>query len=233
MDVFFESGKNIPVNKLWKNPGGKKIIWAPHHSVREVPHTATFEQNYRFFLEYARAHSKETSWVVKPHPLLAISAVKAGIFQSAEEWNKYLREWEILPNAVVINGQYGDIFKTSDCMILDSVSFKAEYLYVHKPLLYLTSDMITNNEFGDLVQERLYTAPGNDFAAITEFIENISETDPNKYTREQFFRDELDYYSRNKMLARDRVYLEIGSLPKGGQWWRFRTKACSVLKYIL
>ena len=125
MDVFFESVKNTSINKLWKNPGGKKIIWAPHHSVQEDPHTATFEQNYRFFLEYARAHSKETSWAVKPHPLLAISAVKAGIFQSEEEWEQYLFEWDSLPNAVVVNGQYDELFKTSDCMILDSVSFKA------------------------------------------------------------------------------------------------------------
>ena len=46
-------------------------------------------------------------------------------------------------------GEYRAYFASSDAMILDSVSFMAEYLYVHKPALFLTREGERFNEFGE------------------------------------------------------------------------------------
>ena len=40
----------------------------------------------------------------------------------------------------MVTGEYLAYFASSDAMILDSVSFMAEYLYVHKPALFLTRE---------------------------------------------------------------------------------------------
>ena len=84
--------------------------------------------------EYVKNNTKTTSWVFRPHPMLRAGAVQQGVFKSEEEYDNYLEMWNELPNAQVIEGgMYVDIFETSDAMILDSVSFLAEYLYMHKP----------------------------------------------------------------------------------------------------
>ncbi len=68
IDLFFEDNK--PVDFQWKTarPDAVKIIWAPHWSIKGRPYVrfGTFNQNYKFMYEYAKAHP-ETSWVVKPH----------------------------------------------------------------------------------------------------------------------------------------------------------------------
>ena len=63
-----------------------------------------------------------------------------GVFVNGEEYDAYCRAWDALPNAKVVMGEYLAYFASSDAMILDSVSFMAEYLYVHKPALFLTRE---------------------------------------------------------------------------------------------
>jgi len=95
-------------------------------------------------------------------------------------------------------------------MILDSVSFLSEYLYVNKPMLRLTKPLKCNpfNEFGDIIRSALYDVPGDDFDGIADFICNIvGENDYLKGKREEIFDKYLNYPKRNNgLLASDYVY---------------------------
>ncbi len=196
----------------WKIAGKgpvKKIIFAPHHSIAEKPYYATFAANHRFFLAYARAHGEDTSWVFKPHPMLGLSCVKNGVFSSLDEYDAYCRAWDALPNAKVEMGEYLAYFASSDAMILDSASFMAEYLYVHKPALFLTREGERFNEFGEMVASLLYRASGTDYAAIEHFLDVLIERDPMKDARENFFRQVLDYAAEHRKSATQFIYDDI------------------------
>ena len=198
---------------IWKICGDKnkvkKIIYAPHHSINEMPYHSTFPKNYKFMLEYAKKHTSTTSWIFKPHPQLKYHSEKNGIFQSMDEYNEYVKEWDSLPNGRTLDGMYVDIFLTSDCMIFDSQSFMAEYLFVDKPSLYLMRENINFNEFGNEILEHLYTVAGDDFDGIANFIEKIAFSDPKKKLRKKFFDEYLDYYKDNKMTASEYIYRNI------------------------
>ena len=215
MDEFYNSNINHE-NEIWKLPKDcdkkvYKIIYAPHHSVfDENAGYSTFDQNYKYILEIAKKYSKNTSWIIKPHPLLRSRIIKNGFFKDEEEYDNYLKEWEKLPNArVVTDGTYFDIFKSSDTMILDSVSFLAEYQYVHKPLLFLTRETQKFNEFGDHLKKILYCVPGDDYDGIDNYINEVlfKNNDYMKKERNNFFNKYLDYYTyNNKQLASEYVY---------------------------
>lgn len=205
MDAFEDSISNELPACVWKGtePMNRavKIIYAPHHSISESSCAfSTFAENYEFIFEYAKHHPDTTSWILKPHPNLKDSAVKTGVFPSEEAFDAYIRAWNALPNArVVLEGSYIDVFKTSDGMILDSVSFLAEYQYTGKPLLFLTRPTQKFNAFGVLLREILYTAPGSDFDRIAEFIQKvlIEKNDPMKSKRKAFFDRHLNYRVAN------------------------------------
>lgn len=188
----------------------KKIIYAPHYSIKEgFAGFGNFDKIYQKIFEYAKSHKDTTSWVIRPHPMLRAQCVLEGLFKDEEEYDDYLRKWEDLPNASVSReGMYIDLFKTSDAMILDSVSFLAEYLYVHKPMLFLNRDRQTFNDFGQGLKEVLYTADGGDFEKICQFVETVvlQGQDSMKEKREKFFYDNLDYADRQAGLASDYIF---------------------------
>ena len=103
----------------------------------------------------------------KPHPTLRTKAVLAGIFKDDSEWEDYIKQWEDLENAAYVNdGMYQDLMCKSDAMILDSISFLAEYMYTSHPMLFLKRKEQRFNEFGKLVVEQLYQ--GMDKGRIVE-----------------------------------------------------------------
>lgn len=218
MDSFLKVHINSE-RKIWKIPVGvdnkkiKKIIYAPHWSVKDAfTGFGNFDKIYMQIYEYAKNNTKTTSWVFRPHPMLRAGAVQQGVFKSEEEYDNYLGMWNELPNAQVIeNGMYVDIFETSDAMILDSVSFLAEYLYMHKPMLFLTRDRNTFNDFGKELVKVLYKVDGGDFDGIRRFIETVvmRNQDTMQKQREDFFEKYLDYEKRNGMLASEYVYQYI------------------------
>ena len=202
-------GNIFPHEDVWKiNESTKiKIIWAPHFNL-EPGMNGTFYENYNWFYNFAKTH-KDVSWVVKPHPRMRVGAVEKGVFKSNEEYDDYIRKWNELDNAVVVeSGDYYNIFSTSDAMILDSLSFLAEYQFTGKPLLLLRPEEVRSmSEFGEKLISVLYTARGNAFDAITGFISNcIEDNDPQKESRKEFFSEYLDYKKRNGKMATDFIY---------------------------
>ena len=225
MDYFYDTRtrSEAEIRKLWKIPDGiksediKKVIIAPHHSVSEnaIFKFSTFPKNAYFFLYLAKKYCKEVSFVLKPHPNLRLRAVEEKIFESYEAYDAYLEEWNSLPNArVVQEASYLDIFDTSDGMIMDSISFLAEYTYVHKPLLFLKRKGQAFNPLGKRLLEGDYTAKGEDYVEIEKFLQEviIKGNDTLKDKRQQIFEDELDYMKRKDCCAGEYIYRDIVSL---------------------
>jgi len=188
----------------------KTIIYAPHHSVTYKNNkSSTFDINYRMIIEIARKYQNQIRWILKPHPMMAARCIEAGIFENYEKYQEYLDEWKNLRNAMVVSeGDYFDLFKMSDGMITDSISFLAEYQFTGKPLLLLESGLLKYNEFGDSVKEILYSCMGDDRLKIESFVENtvLDENDPMKSFRRSFYMMYLDYYSKQKKFANDIIY---------------------------
>lgn len=92
-------------------------------------------------------------------------------------------------------------------MILDSISFMAEYMYVHKPLIFLTRKEQSFNEFGENILKTLYTVPGNDFENIKKHIYEVlyNDSELQKKQRDAFFDQTLDYININGCDAKDYI----------------------------
>lgn len=195
----------------------KVIIYAPHHSVHYTEFkAATFENNYRDMLNLAKKYADSTYWIYKPHPLLRSHSVLGKVFKSVEEYDKYENEWDSLPNAKVITGgDYFSVFKGSDAMITDSVSFLAEYQFTGNPLLLLESGMESYNEFGQEIVCILYKCDGSAISEIEEFVVNvIKDHDEMKHERKQFFEKNLSYIMEGATANR-RMYDDIVQLLDG------------------
>lgn len=222
MDYFYQQHNftDEDIKSLWKIPEGKnvsemkRIIIAPHHSLADIDVLpfATFDKNKDFLLEMARKYKDSISFVFKPHPNLSVKAVYAGVFKSIEEYEAYLDAWRELPNCKVVEeASYLEYFVSSDGMIMDSISFTAEYVYANKPMLFLQRDTQMFNELGSKIMEAHYKVPGTDFDGIRQFIEEVilNEQDSHKPVREKVFAEELDYVAKTGMLASEYVYKDI------------------------
>lgn len=187
LDVYREP---LPADlHLWKCPQAKKrIIWAPHFTVTNdrTPHTfSNFFQYYNFFYEFTRDHPN-IEVVLRPHPELFEHMVATGL-KSREESNAYRNHFNLLPNGQVYEG--GDIFsmfRQSDALILDSISFLAEYLPTGKPICFLDSRRRQRlNPMGEQLLHSYYIAW--DAEEIAEFIQTVvvEENDFRKLERQR------------------------------------------------
>lgn len=203
---------NIDINEIWKNGKDKKrIVYAPG-LMDSLASFSTFNLNYIQILNIAKRTKNTVSWIIRLHPFMAEYCIKQGIFSNIKEWNFYIKEWEKLDNAKIsIHGDYQDIFKTSDGMIMDSISFLPVYQYVHKPLLLLTRNTQKMNKLGGMLKEVVYTADAKDMDGINNFINNviIKGNDEKLSIRKVFFKKNLDYVYKNKKLASDYIVNEI------------------------
>lgn len=206
---------NIDIDGLWKNGKEKKrIVYAPG-LMDPAPSFSTFNLNYMQILDIAKKTKDTVSWIIRFHPFMAEFCIDQGVFRNINEWNLYIREWEKLDNAKVsIHGDYQDIFKTSDGMIMDSISFLPVYQYVHKPLLLLTRNTQSMNKLGGMLKEIIYTIDARDTDGIGNFINDviINGKDEKSGIREKFFLKNLDYMYKNKKLASDYIVNEIEKL---------------------
>ena len=145
---------------VWKkaDPGVKRIIWAPHHLMKEGLKTSNFLNYSGIMLDIAKKYRGKLQFVLKPHPML-----KPKLYQYPE-WGKqkadeYFREWDNLPNGQVEEGDYVDLFLTSDALILDCGSFITEYMFTGKPSVFMISneDVMSGwNEYGEKALSVLY-----------------------------------------------------------------------------
>lgn len=180
---------------IWKKQESpkKKIIWAPHHTIDYSFNVSTFLEYAEWMLELAAKYQDKIQFAFKPHPVLKQRLINCW---GHEKTNEYYQKWATMPNTQLEEGEYLDLFLTSDAMIHDSISFILEYIHMpQKPVLFLMKDkQKTYGSLNDLGQKGLdihYQA----FSAneIENFIETVilCNQDSMKSIRENFYENNL------------------------------------------
>ena len=194
LDVYLNNNSDINVNQYWRSPDKYKIIYAPHHTFTKGCAFAfsTFPENYKFILDLAKKYSDSTTWIFKPHPLLKYKLLDEKCM-SEEEVDKYYQEWINIGN-FYDNGDYFDIFKSSDLMITDCASFLTEYLPSKKPLIRMINKNAAElNSYGQKVVSQYYQTHNND-ELETIFRELVvNKNDYKKEEREKLISEVIDF----------------------------------------
>lgn len=201
-----------PNTAVWKNknPVLKKIIWAPHHSMSEFNRVSNFLEYCDFFLEIAENYKHKLQITFKPHHLLR-NKLEGNNYWGKERTDLYYSKWENLENGQFENGDYKDLFLTSNALIHDCGSFMAEYLVTGKPSLFMIrneSIMEHWNIFGEKCLQAHYQSRNQ--KQVIDFIENVilNENDWMKEERIDFVKSTL--IPKNNQTASENIleYLE-------------------------
>lgn len=129
----------------------KKVIWAPHHSKSgEWLGFGVFEEVYIKMLMFVRSHP-DVSFVLRPHPAL-FSNLVAQSRMSKKDLDLWIEDWCACTNtALYTGGSYGGLFRASDLLLTDGVSWLMEYPLFDKPVLFLDNQQHVNfNQLGVL-----------------------------------------------------------------------------------
>lgn len=170
----------------------KRIIWAPHHTIKPEGNVSysCFLNYADFMIEIAKKYKDSVQFVFKPHPLLR---KKLEDFWGKVKTDAYFLQWENMPNTSIAEGDYIDLFLSSDAMIHDSGSFLVEYLYVNKPVMRTLNGVPLEKLYNSFVLKCLnhyYLAHHKQ--DIEQFVINvINGIDPLKEQRTKFVNEVL------------------------------------------
>lgn len=141
LDAYFENAEKTSLQK--EKP---LIIYAPHHSFEaNILECATFQHNGLKILDIAKKYKDQIDWVFKPHPRFKTAVVLNNIMTESEI-EDYYSAWRNI-GTIYDSGDYIGIFRQSDGMITDCISFLGEYLPSGKPLFHLLAEKQPFNEF--------------------------------------------------------------------------------------
>lgn len=210
-DVFLN--KNYEAKDVWKikDKNIKRIIWAPHHTIDDNTDFLSYSAFllYEKFMKNLLAKYKGNLQIAfKPHPLL-----KNKLYDH-KDWGKhktdsYYNFWKTSENGQLNEGEYIDLFFTSDGMIHDSGSFLTEYLYLNKPVLHTNRDEKIKermNLFGIESFNMHYHAKNQNDILI--FVDNLLKgVDEKKQERKFFLEEKL--MPPKKLTASENIYNEI------------------------
>lgn len=172
-DVFFN--RAYSPGDVWKikDRDVKRIIWAPHYSIENNKKRyafANFLRDYQFMLDIAGQCAGRIQVAFKPHPMLKPALYNHPCW-GKKRTDAYYQAWANAKSGQLEEGDYIDLFLTSDAMILDSISFITEYCCTGKPSLFLVRDeTIVNkfNEYGRMAFDIIYKAANH--AEVLDFI---------------------------------------------------------------
>ena len=175
LDLFFNP-TYVPKD-VWKEQTTRKkrIIWAPHHEDKTPKWMYQFDAFYEIadaMLDIADYYQDCVQFAFKPHPMLK---EKLYIRWGKENTDSYYQKWKEKENCQLEEGEFEDLFILSDAMILDSISFIAEYTAVNKPALFTIgrNARVFLNEYGQKNFEVLYKAKENLKEEIYHFIDDV------------------------------------------------------------
>lgn len=185
------------VEDPWKDKGKKKrIVWAPHFQIvpNKMFYRPSFLWTFDLMLEIAEKYKESISIAFKPHPRLYPTLCQYPGW-GKERTDKYYALWKEMDNTQFEDGDFVDLFKTSDAIIHDCGSFTAEYQYTMKPCMFLTRDYRSVFDelcpFGKLCLDNHYIGENKD--DIIRFIEDIVllGNDPKGTQRKYFYKNYL------------------------------------------
>ena len=179
-------------SKTWRREGVKKIIWAPHHSINWTSRKySNFLEMHKVMQEVVSEFSEYVDFAFKPHPMLKSELLKR------PDWDEkrvrdYFSWWENQHNTVLAEGNYVDLFESSNALIHDCGSFIAEYMYTKKPHAFVAYDIKIRDYFNPFGQRcfDLCQHIGNELD-IRNFVNKVVTDDIGITTRHGIFGDEL------------------------------------------
>ena len=187
----------------------KKIIWAPHHTFEpagEKVFYSCFLKYAQFMLDMCKKYSEKIQIAFKPHPLLR---PKLNNYWGKERTDNYFNAWENLSNGMYVEGEYIDLFLSSDAMIHDCGSFLIEYLCTGKPVMRTNNGEDITQQLNPFALKCLsvYYQANNEYD-IEEFILNlINGKDVLKKDRLKFIQKNLLPY--NNKPASQNIFNDI------------------------
>lgn len=187
----------------------KRIIWSPHHTINENDANlgySNFLAYAEFFLQLVEIYEKKVHFIFKPHPIL-----KAKLYHHAD-WgisrtDDYYKFWQGQINTSLNEGEYIDLFLSSDGLINDSGSYLAEYLFTNKPSLFMVrNNQVQNqfNQFGERCLDFVYKSFSK--KDVINFIEHtvLDENDWMFEKRNSFVREIM--WPPNKLTASENIF---------------------------
>lgn len=207
-DSFKLNKKN---NKVWKNNSNKKIIWAPHHTIEffnKKNYFSTFLNTFEDLIFLSKKYKDSIDFCFKPHP-----ALKQKLY-SHTNWGKiktdnFYNFWRNSSNTILSESNYQNLFIESDALILDSVSFAAEYLYMEKPYCFLTKDNFDYNASLNVIGKKIFNIidKSNDLSSLDNFIINsVLKTNENKIAHQKKLLNKLNILNENSHLACENIF---------------------------
>ena len=176
----------------------KRLIWAPHFTLTKgltfIESRNSFIWMAQLMLDVSQRFKGRLQIAFKPHPRLKSELYKHPDW-GVEKTDKYYEQWANGENTQLETGDFVDLFKSSDAMIHDCGSFTAEYLYVNKPVAFVSTDIELlkkdHNEFGCAALDQHYIVKNEE--EVLNFIEKVvlGEDDPMKEQRTAFFESVL------------------------------------------
>lgn len=176
--------------KLPRNNNIKRIIWAPHWTLSgEYTHANSMFMELKDFIYDLVKSNQNIELMIKPHPGLWDNLVHLKLMKQSEiEQTK--KKFSKLNNCHIYEGSnYIPYFKSSDGLILDSLSFIVEYLPTGKPIVFTGSDETHQfNSIGKEIFSSLYQT--TDISYLKTLISKviINEQDTKKKLRDEAFR---------------------------------------------
>lgn len=191
IDRFFKSKEIVDVWSKAKS-SQKRIIWAPHHTWANY---ANFLRYSNYMLELASRYKDSLFISIKPHPALkdSLKAIDGWTDNQIEE---YFDKWKNGENTALFEGEWFNLFQSSDAMIMDSLSFMIEYSLTGKPscVLYKVNEsgkrLMKFSECGETLYKHLYHAKTEE--EIQAFVEMILRNEDsecntrNEYVKENY-----------------------------------------------
>lgn len=192
----------------------KRVIWAAHHSIPGMGESldySTFLDHCDSMLQIANVFKDNIQIAFKPHPILKEKLSNDKIWGKSRT-DDYFQKWQILENGQLEDGDYMDLFFTSDALIHDCGSFVAEYMYTGKPVMYLMKDENILDRFNEVGQMALKTFyHGNNLESIHLFIQKviIEEIDTLKTGRDELFNNVIK--APGTLTASENIYHDLVS----------------------
>ena len=196
------------ITDIWKisDRNVKRIIWAPHHLWAGY---SNFLEYKDYMLELIKIYEGKIQIAFKPHPALYDSLVEVAKW-AKQDVEIYYSKWaDAYPQAQLVTDNWIDLFLTSDAMILDSISFMAEYSLTGKPSCVITrlsngQRVMKFNEAGEKLLQILYNA--SNISELTGFIDDIvlGKNDYKKIERDIFMKE--NYVGENIHDAAENIF---------------------------
>lgn len=208
----FKNSHGNPWKEFQDGKPRKRIIWAPHFSIdraNNILHRASFLWMYEEMLKLAQKYKDSVQFVFKPHPHLFITLVHRSDW-GREKAEEYYNQWASSYNTQISEGDFIDLFKTSDAMIHDCGSFTGEYMMTGNPVMFMTKDIdnLSNDadDFGSKCLDVHYF--GQNMKDVETFIDEIviKGNDP-KYESRKEFKDKM--FQASEGTVAERIYSDI------------------------